>query len=156
MSSYVLIAPLTDAQQLLLAARGVFSRHDPHPGRQISPFSKGACVAYRSDQGRRRYRTDSWDLRESLAGLILLRHFLDDRIHWFNARCQLLQFQFELSQQNTEGVGQIQLSVFQDTRELLIQMTAALGHSQPAFQKKAANLVHYCGTSHHPTFAYPM
>ena len=44
----------------------------------------------------------SGNLRESLAGFILFRHFLDDPIHLLNACCALIQFQFELSQQNTE------------------------------------------------------
>src|SRR6266851_9037560 len=50
----------------------------------------------------------------------------------------------------------IQLSVFQDTRQLLIQMTSALGQGQSTFQKKTANLVYHRRASHHPTLAHPM
>src|SRR5258706_14387941 len=99
---YVRLPPFSYAKYFLFPASRVLSRNDPHPGRQISSFSKGASVANRSDQGCRGDRTDSWNLREPLAVFILFRRFLNDSIYWLNARCELLQFQFELSQQNTE------------------------------------------------------
>jgi hypothetical protein len=117
---------------------------------------KSAAVANCGDQGRGSDRADSWNLPESLAGFILSGRFLDNPIHLLNPCCELLQFQLELRQQNTQSVGPIQFSVFQDTRQLLIQMASALGHGQPRFQKKTANLFHYRRASHHPTLAYAM
>ena len=46
----------------------------------MSLLQYAACAlnANRSDQGCRGDRADSWDLRESLAGLILSGRFLDE------------------------------------------------------------------------------
>src|SRR5579872_6638111 len=154
--SQVLIASLTDSQQFLFAPGGIFSRNDPHPGRQISPFSKGATVAYRSDQGRRSDRTNSWYLREPLAVLILFRCLMNNPIHLFDASCRLLQFHLELRQQNTKTTRQPQLGVFQNTRQQRIHMTPSLGQCESTFQKKTADLVDHCRTSHHPTLAHAM
>src|SRR6266446_2802275 len=67
-----------------------------------------------------------------------------------------IEFQFELSQQNTERIRQSQRGIFQDPGKRLIHITSAFGQSQSTFQKKAANLVHHCGTPHYPTLAYTM
>jgi hypothetical protein len=43
------------------------------------------------------------DLRESLAGFIVFRRFLDDPIHLFHAGGQLPEFYLELRPQNTKN-----------------------------------------------------
>src|ERR1700676_749910 len=81
---------------------------------------------------------------------------MNDPIHLFDALRQLLQLQLELSPQHTERIGQIQLRVFQNTREQRIHMTPALGQCESTFQKKAANRVHHRRAAHYPTFAHAM
>src|SRR5258706_15863921 len=75
---YVRLPPFSYAKYFLSPASRVLSRNDPHPGRQISSFSKGASVAHRSDQGCRGDRTASWYLREPLAVFILFRRFMNE------------------------------------------------------------------------------
>jgi hypothetical protein len=60
----------------------------------------------------------------------------DDPIHLLNAPRQLLQFQPELREQNTERPGQLQIRIFQNPGKRLFQIPSPLGHCQSTFQQQ--------------------
>src|SRR5262245_30405316 len=69
-ATQIAITLLADAAKPVLAAAGVLLRHEPDPGREVPPRSKGRGVCYASNQSCCQRRPDAGDRIQPLAGRI--------------------------------------------------------------------------------------
>lgn len=94
--SQVRVSPFADPKQLLLAARGVLTGHNPHPGRELSPFPESRPVTDRRDQGGRSNGSDARNRHQSLAGFVLLSGLVEQGIGFIDPLRYLVKFQLQL------------------------------------------------------------
>src|SRR5579872_447805 len=78
------IAALADAVQLLLAPGRVLPGHNPNPGREVPPATKGRAIADGGHGGGRDQRTEAGDLAELSAADVIITYAFNlvaDRLH---------------------------------------------------------------------------
>src|ERR1700751_3602539 len=71
-AAQVHVAPLTHAEQLLLASGGKLPGHDAHPGGKVTAPSEGAAVSDRSHGSSRNQWAEAGNLTELPAASVLI------------------------------------------------------------------------------------
>ncbi len=115
-SSQIGVPTFADAEQLLLAAGGVFARNQPYPGCELAALVEGSSVADRRDEGGGRNGSDARNGHQPSAGFVLMRSLPDHRVGLVNPRSQLIKIQLQLRQQHAHCARQLRVGVFQDER----------------------------------------
>src|ERR1700722_10522910 len=132
----------------------MLARNQTEPGCQITAFVKGRSV---TDGRGKRGRCEGSDPRngeQTSAVLFFLNRLSKLPVDIFNLRLQLLPLVPKLDEECSHARGQQVVSVFQNERNLSLQMSWANGNGNTVFQQEPTDLVDYGSPSSHPAIAH--
>src|SRR6516225_640372 len=119
-ASQIAVAALADAEQLLLASRGILPWHDTDPSSEISSPAKGCPVADGGHCGGRDQRAKAGDLTQSPAEHILVADALDLVRDCLDVTVQLLPLLPQALEQPTHARVQVLFGIFNDRGQILV------------------------------------
>src|SRR6202007_2614802 len=133
----VMVASLTDAGQLRLAAGRVLLRHQAHPRSELSSLAKCSSVADRGNDRGCDQRADARDLSEPRACRITRGDPLYFLVQINQLLFKILPLVPNQSQQVAHTRSEIFLGVLEDLGHALAQPGRALREHQAAFQQES-------------------
>jgi len=112
--SQVLVPPLANAQQLLLAAGGILPWNQPQPGSKTSPLLERRSVADRRDHSGCYDRADTRNFNEPLAGFVFAGHPPNHRVGFVDLTLEMPHLRIGLQQKHAQRSRQLAVCIFQD------------------------------------------
>src|SRR6476469_6981855 len=130
----MLVAPLGDTEQPLLAAGRMLPRCQAQPCSQIAAPSEPSSVTHCRNQTSRVHRSDPRDLAQSPTGLVLLGQAHELGVVGPDPLVQLTPFYPQVLDQSANAWRQAIALFGEDARQRLLQHISALGNYNLPFQ----------------------
>src|ERR1022692_1286187 len=124
------------------------------PGRQITAFSESRTVSDGCGERSRCEGPDPRDGEQTSAVLFFLSRLSKLPVDFLDLRLQLLPLVSKLDQERSHTRRQQIVCVFENGRNLSLEMSWAHGNGNTVFQQEPTDLVDYGGPSPHPAIAH--
>lgn len=125
------VTPFADALQRRFASGRMLSRHNAEPGRELPAVLEVSGISNRGHRRARRYRPDTGNPCQFLAGAIVSMPKLDLYFQFVNLAIQLLEVIGQSLDEQPEAARQIVLTVFEDLGYAPGKMSDTLGNDDP-------------------------
>src|SRR5262249_6214685 len=148
------VAPLTHAEQLLLAPGGVLSGHDAKPSCEVAAAAEGSAVTDSSHSCGGDQRAEAGDLTQTPAARVLIANSLDFVGNDFDLDLGRLPLLPQPIQQPAQTGTQVLFGVFNHGGQVLAELDGPCREDQAAFQQESPDLVDQCRATLHQSIAH--
>src|SRR5258708_6735367 len=148
------VTSLTDAKQLCFPSRRMLPRNQTEPGCQIAAFAEGCTVSDCSRKGSRGQCSNARYRKQPATTVYCFCRLGQFPVYSFDLLFQILPLTSKLDQKRSHPWRQEVFGVFENGRDLSLEVSGACSDSNTVLQEKPSDLVDHSSSPPDPSITH--